>query len=105
LPFPAILIEQANQGPLRLLAGLRVVAGLPGAQVGGYHQGKGVAVCVERFGLVGQFAQFDHRELDVVFAAEYFKAEVVGLPAVAVRQHGQTGDRAGVAIKETIVVR
>jgi hypothetical protein len=41
----------------------------------------------------------------VVFAAEHFKAVVVGLPAVVVvRQYGQAGDRAGVAIKETIVV-
>jgi hypothetical protein len=42
---------------------------------------------------------------EVVFAAEYFKTVVVGLPAVVVvRQHGHAGDRAGVAIKETIVV-
>ena len=70
-----------------------------GKQMGGGDQCEGIRVAEQRFGLRGVVEDLDSGKTDADFTAEELIAELGRLPAFAfVREDGEAGDRATVAV-------
>ena len=62
-------------------------------------------IVLQGAGLGGPVEEFDHRELELVPAAQHLETESVRPPArLAIGEHRQAGDRQGIAVIEAVVV-
>jgi len=96
-------VESSNQGALGLVAGFRIVAGLPGAQMSRGDGSKGVAVGFQRVNLCGMVEQSGDREVESVPTTQDFIAKVIGSPVFSlVGQDDETGDGAVVAVTQAV---
>ena len=69
------------------------------------HQCKWIGVGLQLVNTIGVVQQFGNREVQLVFAAQNFKDKVIWLPSlVIVGQYGKAGNRASVAVIQSVVV-